>query len=213
MTRTSRKENIKEMHREAIIHASEILMANNPAGLEKVTMDDIAKTADFTKRTLYQYFQSKEEIYVAIVIRGFEGMVHQLERVLDTTLHGLEQVKKFGLALIEYSQKDPLHFFATISYVPNALDGKVRPELMMELFRQGEISMSYLIDSIQKGMKDGSIRKDINPQEAAFSIWAMLTGLLTTGQTKQSYMLQTYGIDLPNWLEEATKLILDGLKG
>ncbi len=73
--------------------------------------------------------------------------------------------------------------------------------------------MSYLIDSIQKGMVDGSIRKDINPQEAAFSIWAMLTGLLTTGQTKQSYMLQTYGIDLPKWLEEATKLILDGLKG
>ena len=213
MTRTSRKENIKEMNREAIIHASEILMANNPAGLEKVTMDDIAKTADFTKRTIYQYFQSKEEIYVAIVIRGFEGMVHQLERVLEPSLNGLDQVKKFGLALIEYSQKDPLHFFATISYVPNALDGKVRPELMMELFRQGEISMSYLIDSIQKGMKDGSIRKDINPQEAAFSIWAMLTGLLTTGQTKQSYMLQTYGIDLPNWLEEATKLILDGLKG
>lgn len=213
MTRTSRKENIKEMNREAIIHASEILMANNPSGLEKVTMDDIAKTADFTKRTIYQYFQSKEEIYVAIVIRGFEGMVHQLERVLEPSLNGLDQVKKFGLALIEYSQKDPLHFFATISYVPNALDGKVRPELMMELFRQGEISMSYLIDSIQKGMVDGSIRKDINPQEAAFSIWAMLTGLLTTGQTKQSYMLQTYGIDLPKWLEEATKLILDGLKG
>lgn len=213
MTRESRKEIIQEMNKDAIINASEALMAKHPLGLEQVTMDEIAKASDFTKRTIYSYFQSKEEIYVTICIRGFIKLHQLLKEVIDPKVSGLKQVELFGKEIIKFSEEDPLHFYATIDYVPNQYSNTVREEFLLELFNQGEVSIHYLIDSIKKGVLDKSIKNVTNIEETAFSIWAMLVGLLSMKKVKASYLSQTYGIDLTNWLNSSLDIILNSLKG
>ena len=189
--RQSRKEIIVEMNKEAIINASEALMAKYPLGLEQVTMDEIAKASDFTKRTIYRYFLSKEEIYVAICIRGFVLFHERLNKVIDPNISGIDQIEIFAKEIIKYSEEDALHFHATIDYVPNKYSNTVREEFLKELFDQGEVSMQYLIDSIKKGILDNSIDSTLDVKETAFSIWSMLIGLLNTKKTKESYMIQT----------------------
>ena len=39
-------------------------------GFNKTTMDDIAAELELTKPALYRYFQSKEDLYFAVVVRG-----------------------------------------------------------------------------------------------------------------------------------------------
>lgn len=44
-------------------------------GLNKTTMEDIAREAGKGKSTLYYYYKSKEEIFETVVIKEFEGLL------------------------------------------------------------------------------------------------------------------------------------------
>jgi AcrR family transcriptional regulator len=48
-------------------------------GFQTTTMDDIAKEAGFTKPILYQYFDSKIDLYREIVTRTGEGLLRRLD--------------------------------------------------------------------------------------------------------------------------------------
>ena len=51
-------------------------------GIEGATMDEIAAGSGFGKATLYYYFQSKEEVFAAILENGWEKLWLSLEPVI-----------------------------------------------------------------------------------------------------------------------------------
>lgn len=61
----SRKERERNFRRHEIISAAVKLFAER--GFEHTTLDEIAEASEFGKGTIYNYFQNKEEIYLAIV--------------------------------------------------------------------------------------------------------------------------------------------------
>ena len=69
MEEISKKEKRKNNNKNEIVDAAERLFFSK--GYDNSTMDEIAKEAGYTKRTLYSYFTSKEEIYEKIVERGY----------------------------------------------------------------------------------------------------------------------------------------------
>ena len=52
-------------------------------GLESTTMNDIAAAAGKSRRTLYTYFASKEEIYLAVVETELDILSDMMKRVVD----------------------------------------------------------------------------------------------------------------------------------
>ena len=52
-------------------------------GFQSTTMDDIAKEAGFTKPILYQYFESKTDLYHEIVAQTAEKLLASLERAVN----------------------------------------------------------------------------------------------------------------------------------
>lgn len=63
-----RKEREKERRRGEITDAAEKLIFSR--GYENVTMDNIARETELARGTLYLYFKNKDDIYIAIAIRG-----------------------------------------------------------------------------------------------------------------------------------------------
>lgn len=63
----ARKQREKEERRAAILDAAEAVFASK--GVAETTMDDIAQQAELGKGTLYLYFTSKNELYLAIANR------------------------------------------------------------------------------------------------------------------------------------------------
>ena len=53
-------------------------------GFQSTTMDDIAKEAGFTKPILYQFFQSKTELYKEIVEGIATSMIHSLSKAVNS---------------------------------------------------------------------------------------------------------------------------------
>jgi AcrR family transcriptional regulator len=75
----------KRLKREKKRREDEIIQAARTVILTKnfygATMDDIASEAGITKPTIYQYFKTKDELFVAIVEPLIESLALQLEAI------------------------------------------------------------------------------------------------------------------------------------
>ena len=72
MKEKTRKEKEKETREAEIINAAERLFYKH--GFDDVSMDNIAKESEFTKRTLYQYFEHKEDLYFFDLYTPFQKL-------------------------------------------------------------------------------------------------------------------------------------------
>lgn len=74
---TNRQIQERELRKERILDGA--LKVFQKQGMENATMDEIAKEADFGKATLYYYFESKEEIFAAILEQGWKKIWEHIE--------------------------------------------------------------------------------------------------------------------------------------
>ena len=65
---------------DAILDAAADLFARRP--FHEVRLEEIAANAKVGKGTVYLYWTSKEDVYLAVVRRGFAAVVKRVEREL-----------------------------------------------------------------------------------------------------------------------------------
>ena len=83
-------------------------------GFEKTKIEDIAKEAGIGKGTVYEYFESKQQLFDEMIIYNTNLYISGVERVLDS---GSTLREKF-LGLAKYQTqltKDHLHIFSSMS--------------------------------------------------------------------------------------------------
>lgn len=97
----NRKEKEFFLRKELIIDAAKQLFID--AGFEEITMDDIAKKAEYTKPTLYKYFKNKEEILFGLYLKGWQESV-------DVVLSEMENVQT-GFDKLIIAAKTNCNFF------------------------------------------------------------------------------------------------------
>jgi AcrR family transcriptional regulator len=93
MGRKSLSKNRKQITSKAISWLSELLIGLQYENLAQLTMDDIAKIAGKSKSTIYQYFESKEEILQAACQTRTKVLA---ESILKISGQKLDTVKRYG---------------------------------------------------------------------------------------------------------------------
>ena len=191
MSTTERKEREKALRYEAIVNAAERLFFRQ--GFENVTMDDIAKELELAKGTLYLYFKNKDDLHFAIVLRGIRIMNGMFRKAVSGKKSGLEKTYATGLAFYEFYKQHPESFKALGCVTSERLEN-LRSETAAEIDRLSGENLAMFIEAIAAGVKDGSIRRDVDPAQAAIflveSTQAMI--LLPMGMDKVAGSL---GID------------------
>ena len=81
-TKLSRKEKDKLRHREEILEAALLLFSSK--GFHTVSMQDIASESEFGVGTLYNFFESKEQLFVELMKAGIEKIGQLLIPILDS---------------------------------------------------------------------------------------------------------------------------------
>ncbi|MCM1079823.1 MAG: TetR/AcrR family transcriptional regulator [Bacteroidales bacterium] len=76
--------------RQHFVNVARQLFAKN--GLGNTTMNDIALEAGKGRRTLYTYFESKEEVYSAVIEYELERLSEQLEQVAEKRMRPQEKI-------------------------------------------------------------------------------------------------------------------------
>jgi AcrR family transcriptional regulator len=204
-----RKEREREIRRSDIIEAAEKVFFTK--GYDHATMDDVAKEAEFSKRTVYVYFNSKEQIYFEIMARGYRLLIHMLKNQLEKSCDAVETIRQIALTFYQFSLEQPDYFKAIMEYENGELDfeSRIPDPSREECYALGEEILRYLTAAIEAGITESSIRSDLDVTKTALVLWASMIGVFHIAIKKESY-LKTYHGTTPNELITATFQMIIG---
>jgi len=96
---TERREREKTERRRAILNSARELILLQ--GVDRVSMDDIARKAELSKATLYLYFSGKEIIFNEICEEAARVFLGHFNPLLETGVSGIEGLKLFWHGYVE----------------------------------------------------------------------------------------------------------------
>lgn len=105
MSIAARKELEKEKRRTDILNAAEKLFFSK--GYEDVTLKDIAKEVKLGRSTLYLYFENKEELFFAIVLRGTLILNAMIKEKVNSKKTGVKILDAFRDSYYEFKNEYP----------------------------------------------------------------------------------------------------------
>lgn len=126
----------------------------NVKGL-KLTMDDIAEYMGISKKTIYKYFDSKEEIFDQIVDYVFDDIKAREQEILDEE----------GLTLEERVRKLLSAFPERFTEVDFSKLGDLKdkyPKIHKKLKKRLESGWEPTIELLEQGKHEGLYRQDAN---------------------------------------------------
>jgi TetR/AcrR family transcriptional regulator len=206
---TERKEREKENRKESIIDAAQKVFFEK--GLLLSTMDEIAETAELAKGTLYLYYHSKEDLYLAVMMRGlvvlksmFEEVIKKHRSVVPTIVLLSHTYTLFFEQHKNYFRM--LHFFNTPQF-----HKQVSSEMMTTCDRFNQTLWSMITQIIDRGKKEQKIRPDLDAMEIVVVLWTNASSLLMRIDSQQEIFKQKLHIDLNNTLHTSTRLLLESV--
>jgi len=158
-----RKEKEKEQRRNTIIDAAQALFFAKP--YDEITIEAIAEKAQLAKGTVYLYFNSKEEVYSAVALRGSRILNRMLKENVEGKKNGLEKAFATGEAYYQFS-KEYQEYFRMFSEAEN-LDLCSSCKTSQELFAVSNENLEVVLNAVTEGERDGSIRPDLDPKLTA----------------------------------------------
>ena len=208
-------EKLPRREREKLVREAEILAAAEKLftqhGFEQVTMDTVAKEAEFTKRTLYQYFPSKEDLFFAVVLRGFEQMFAYMGGASEPGTNGVEKLR---LAARGYYQfyKDHPETFRLMAYVGHAKSKGGRSPRREEWMKFDDHIFQAFAKLIETGQADGSIRADLDAAQIAYALAFLLTGFLNMLSVAGTTFTAHFALEQEAFSMFALDLLLDSVR-
>lgn len=124
-------------------------------GFKTITMDDIARRAGISKKTLYQHFANKQEVVNDSVIWYKNKMTENCAAVLTDAENAIEAMVRM-LAYFDTMNKriNPMALFEMQRFFPEAY------KTFRELLLSRDVVM--IKENILQGIQEGLYREDIN---------------------------------------------------
>lgn len=151
----TRKEREQQARRQYIIDAATKIFARD--GYDKASMNEIATLSEFTKRTLYQYFEDKADLYLSVLLYHYEKMVNALEKTDYKGANGLEILQQNLHGQYDYYSKHPEVF--RIMYDIGNVRTQTNNSKINEFLALDLRVTTFIKGIIERGQEDGSILK------------------------------------------------------
>ncbi|NOZ03908.1 MAG: TetR/AcrR family transcriptional regulator [FCB group bacterium] len=187
--------------------AKEVFFAK---GLLAATMDEIAEKAEYSKGTLYLYFQSKEELYLSLLEEG-NKIFDQIMREQLSQLRSAEELIR-GIASVYYNFFiDYPDYFKIMFFLHHGdLQSKISPEFFDQCMCQAEDTLRVIEGIIQKGINEGTFR-EVDPWKMTLNLWATANGIFLLCSEKEHHAFMK-GNNEKILLDHALDIYLEGLK-
>ncbi len=176
MGKEERRQREKENRHKTILKAAKKLFFKK--GLENTTMDEIAEEAELSKGTLYIYFKSKEVLALNIINESSDLLYDTLRKADDTNKRGIERITDITQALTDFfiDNKKEFRFFRYMDTLTASLGSE--NDILKEWQNGIEELINVILAIVVDGIKDGSIRKDMEPDKIAFIYSNMILSFL-----------------------------------
>jgi AcrR family transcriptional regulator len=160
-------------------------------GYKNTRMEEIARIAGITKVTLYSYFKSKENLYMAVTYRALQALIDAYHERIGSKneLNGLDASVALMEAFMTFCEDHYLYSEALLDYFSivrsTAVAGEEAKKLTEALKESNYFTkvqelqnLPYKISAqeIQRGIDDGSIKPSIDPMFQTLHTWTIVIG-------------------------------------
>ncbi len=213
------KENKRQSKEENIISAAEKVFEK--VGFKNAKMEEVAKLAGITKVTLYSYFQSKENLYMALTYKGYQKLLDSYYKVIsenrDNTglVSSLQLLNKFMDFSTEYNLYNEalLSYFSTIrtgdeEKLPDSVKESIYFQKMQNVHN---IIFKLAAKEIVRGKEDGSIESELDPMFLSLHAWSMIVGyskLLSASGNEDAQIFHFKFHELKNAVLHTARMVL-----
>lgn len=209
MGRGNRKKAIVALHKEQIMTAAENLFSEK--GFAQTTIDDISKTSEYSRRTIYSYYESKEDILHHIIEKGLMLLKQDIENAVNTSDNFIVGYKEICFAMSKYQKECPHSLYGVNNASTSNIDISSASEAVKHILSLGSEINYILAEFIKAGKVNGVVRQDIEPVLTVYILWSSLTSLLTLANTKGEFICKQFSISEKEFLEYGFKQLINSI--
>lgn len=182
----TKKSALEQFHKESISAAAGRLFLQY--GIEKTTMDDIAREAEYSKATLYAYFKNKDDIFHYVVLKAMELLHEKIKKVLTDHNDAIASYYAMCDILVEYSDRYPLYFESMLETIAADAVSRKNSATLEQVYQVGELLNQDVAVLIQQGIREEVFRHDLPDIPTGLVHWSALSGMISLAAKKQDYI-------------------------
>lgn len=184
MKKTRDINTIKDIQERILGAALDIIVQE---GFPALTMRRLASKIGMTAPNIYNYYKSKDELYISLVIRGFEMLRRELTSVYDKHDDPVERGAALARAYINFGLKHSSYYDIMFTYPTPKYDDYVGTPLE----KLSEIEYKISMDIVALAMKavtaltdKKNAPDDQKIQMRFIAAWSALHGMISLNNSK-----------------------------
>tara|TARA_R110000744_G_scaffold325657_1_gene431476 strand:- start:753 stop:1352 length:600 start_codon:yes stop_codon:yes gene_type:complete len=127
-------------------------------GIQHITMDDIAEKCYISKKTIYKYFDNKNDLLHQIIKLQVKELQDIIRANKQKKINALEELVLFFKYINNLSHTIFPAFGKELK--------KYHPAIFLETYKyKNTIILPFVIENIEKGKNEGLYKKNINAEE------------------------------------------------
>ena len=180
-------------------------------GFDATSMDEIANAAQFTKRTLYQYFENKEDLFYAATLLCFQLLHRYVNDTAKSCGNGMDRLRQGGEGYFQFYRDYPekLRLIGELGHIKKRFSGS--GDRLTEILALDNGLFQSMKAIIDEGIADGSIRADVDSMQTTFSLIFLLTGFFNQMAATGDTFTEHFSLDAGTFCNHALSLLFSSL--
>ncbi|GAA0352831.1 TetR/AcrR family transcriptional regulator [Bacillus horti] len=168
-------EEYKEKKKEQILTSALACFAQK--GFTAATIDDIVAHSGISKGSIYNYYKSKDDIYIDLLNTNTS---HYMEQITEQFSKLHSAIDKITFLFDHYINVDPQdeQRLGYVSVFYEFIFHSTRDEDIHALVTKRKNHLLKLMkDIIEQGQQAGEVKKELDPELYAYKFWIMIDGV------------------------------------
>ncbi|MFQ5416576.1 MAG: TetR/AcrR family transcriptional regulator [Myxococcota bacterium] len=201
-----RREEKKQVSRQKIlVSAREVFFRD---GFMAANLDEVAQRAGVAKGTLYRYFDSKAELYVAVLADNGEIFKQRMRETVDGGANAAERIQNLATFYYDHWIRNHDYFQIFWAIENQAVIGELPPGVLDEVTKLWEECIEIVAGIVAEGVERGEFAA-CDPWEMANILWTVANGLIQADMSPTRRSLRRARLETV--FSDAIALFLRGL--
>ena len=144
-----------------------------------MTVEEIGERAEVAVGSIYNNFGSKAGLHAAVVDRALDVDREYMDRAYAPDRSPIEQLEAASEQYLRFYRDQP-EFFRMLAFPARLGNYPAAAETAERLARRVDEQNARMVDAIERGIAEGSIRP-IDARQAATILWASWNGIISLG--------------------------------
>ena len=209
MGRENKKEAVAALNRGQILIAAEKLFLEK--GFDFTTIEDISDESKYSRRTIYAYYESKDDILHHIIEKGLISLKNDVENAVKGGDDFVSTYKEICSVLVKYQTECPQSLESVTKAKTEKIDFENLSNAVKRILTLGTEINELLVNFIEKGKQKHVVKQDVIPTICVYILTSNINSLIALAKSKGVYICKQSGVSMGEFYDYGFKQIINSI--